>query len=130
MYLVKKNELAQDFVNKQGFEKIRDMLIDPEIQQNGNFAYNLVATLWVLSFHEYTIPEFASYQLQIIEHVVKILDFFNKEKIVRIICRLFDVSNTFLYNKARHKKSCFIFIRTLRTTLTALNICPWLTHST
>lgn len=32
---------------------------------------------------------FTDFKLNIIEHVSKILDFFNKEKIVRIICMLF-----------------------------------------
>jgi hypothetical protein len=35
---------------------------------------------------------FTDYSLNIIEDVSKILDYFNKEKIVRIILMLFDVS--------------------------------------
>lgn len=36
------------------------------------------------------MPDFNAFQLGIIERVAKILDYFNKEKIVRIICHLFD----------------------------------------
>ena len=35
---------------------------------------------------------FTDYQLGIIEGVTKVMDYFNKEKIVRIVLMLFDVS--------------------------------------
>ena len=39
------------------------------------------------------MPAFTDFKLNIIEHVSKILDYFNKEKIVRIICMMFEVSS-------------------------------------
>jgi hypothetical protein len=53
-------------------------------------AYNVVMTLWILSFHEFTLKYFEDYSLSIIEKTVKILDFFNKEKVVRIVLLLLD----------------------------------------
>ena len=47
-------------------------------------------TLWILSFHEFTLKNFEDYSLGIIEKTVKILDFFNKEKVVRIVLLLLD----------------------------------------
>jgi len=44
----------------------------------------------VLSFNDFALTHFADYSLNIVELASKILDFYNKEKIVRIICRLFD----------------------------------------
>lgn len=48
--------------------------------------------MWVLSYHEFALPYFADFSLNVIELSSKVLDYFNKEKIVRIICMLFDVS--------------------------------------
>ena len=45
-----------------------------------------------MTYHDFAMPAFTDFKLNIIEHVSKILDYFNKEKIVRIICMLFDVS--------------------------------------
>jgi hypothetical protein len=55
-------------------------------------AYNVIATLWILSYHEFSFEHFGDFGLNIIELVSKVLDYFNKEKIVRIVCMLFDVS--------------------------------------
>lgn len=53
-------------------------------------AYNVIATLWILSYHEFSWEHFGDFGLNIIELVSKVLDYFNKEKIVRIVCMLFD----------------------------------------
>ncbi len=55
-------------------------------------AYNVITTLWILSYHEFSWEHFGDFGLNIIELVSKVLDYFNKEKIVRIVCMLFDVS--------------------------------------
>ena len=60
--------------------------------KNDQIAYNVCATLWILSYHEFSWSYFADYQLNLIELASKVLDYFNKEKIVRIIVMLFDVS--------------------------------------
>jgi len=43
-----------------------------------------------LSYHDFTVKHFEDYTIAIIEKVSKILDFFNWEKIVRIMLMLFD----------------------------------------
>lgn len=52
----------------------------------------MIATLWILSYHEFALAPLGDYTLNIIELVSKVLDYFNKEKIVRIVCMFFDVS--------------------------------------
>ena len=88
MYLLKINELAQIFVNKAGFLILKSIL-EKDCLSNGQIAYNVCCTLWILSYNDFAMNGFTDFKLNIIEHVSKILDFFNKEKIVRIICMLF-----------------------------------------
>ena len=45
--------------------------------------------MWILSYNDFAMNGFTDFKLNIIEHVSKILDFFNKEKIVRMICLIF-----------------------------------------
>ena len=45
--------------------------------------------MWVLSYHSFSLPHFGDYTLNLIEHTSKVLDYYNKEKIVRIVCMLF-----------------------------------------
>lgn len=54
--------------------------------------------MWVLSYHHFSLVHFGDYGLNLIEHTSKILDYYNKEKIVRIVCMLFMVSNFNLSN--------------------------------
>lgn len=89
MYMVKTNELARDFVDRQGFQLIKAFLGDDCIK-NGQIAYNVVCTLWILTYHPFALKGFTDYNLMIVEGVSKILDYFNKEKIVRIILMMFD----------------------------------------
>jgi hypothetical protein len=91
MYMVKTNELARDFVDRQGFQLLRGFLLD-DCVKNGQIAYNVCCTLWILTYHPFAMRGFTDYNLAIIEAVSKILDYFNKEKIVRIILMIFDVS--------------------------------------
>jgi len=50
----------------------------------------VVCILWILSAHDFAIERFSDYNLNVIEHVSKVLDYYNKEKIVRIIMMLFE----------------------------------------
>ena len=50
----------------------------------------MICTLWILSYHDYAKPEFCDYNLNVLEYVSKILDYFNAEKIVRIVLMLFN----------------------------------------
>ena len=88
MYLLKINELAEIFVSKMGFSILKKIL-QRDCLENGQIAYNVCCTLWILSYNDFAMDGFTDFKLNIIEHVSKILDFFNKEKIVRIICMLF-----------------------------------------
>jgi len=53
--------------------------------------------MWVLSYHDFSYSYFSDYELNLIESVAKVLDYYNKEKIVRIVCMLFDVSLFYLF---------------------------------
>lgn len=85
--------LAQHFLQVQnGMDLLLKWLSDDCKKQgydNSQLAYNTVVILWIVSYHDYTLEYFADYERNIIEHVAKILDFYNKEKIVRIVCMLF-----------------------------------------
>jgi hypothetical protein len=50
----------------------------------------VIATLWISSYHEFTLKRFEDFNLAIIEKAVKVLDYFNKEKVVRIVLLLID----------------------------------------
>lgn len=49
-----------------------------------------MCALWIVSYHHFAHKGFEDYRFNIIEKVSRILDYFNKEKIVRIILLLFD----------------------------------------
>lgn len=87
--LMKTNKLAKNFCNALGF-KIMDQLLEGPCIENAQIAYNVIGTLWVLSYHERSHSYFQDYRLAIIEKVSKVLDFFSWEKIVRIMLMLFD----------------------------------------
>lgn len=89
MYLLKTNELAYEFVRSQGFKIFADLL-DKECTEDHQVAYNVVSALWIMSYHEFSLKFFEDYSLNIIERAVKVLDFFNKEKVVRIVLLLLD----------------------------------------
>lgn len=91
MFLMKTNELALEFVNKRGFEIYVDLLKN-ECLSSGQVAYNTVCALWILSHHSFAIQGLTDFTLSIVELVTKVLDYFNKEKIVRAVLMLFDVS--------------------------------------
>ena len=89
MYLLKTNELAYEFSRSQGFKIFADLL-EKECTEDHQVAYNVVSALWILSSHEFSLKYFEDYSLNIIERAVKVLDFFNKEKVVRIVLLLLD----------------------------------------
>jgi V-type H+-transporting ATPase subunit H len=95
--LVKTNELAQNFVHNHGF-KMLTALLKKDCIEKAQVAYHVICTLWVLSYHEYARPEFCDYDLNVLEYVSKILDYFNQEKIVRIVLMLF--------NNLKHDDNC------------------------
>lgn len=65
-------------------------LLEKQCIQHQQVAYNVVALCWVLSYRPETHVFFSDYRMGIIEKVSKILDYFNTEKIVRIMLMLFD----------------------------------------
>jgi V-type H+-transporting ATPase subunit H len=88
-YLVKINELAQEFVELNGINKLIEML-DNQCLNDYQIAYNVLVSLWVLSFHAFAQKYFENPDLDLIEKCLKILDFFNKEKVVRITLLLME----------------------------------------
>lgn len=88
MYLLKINQLAQEFTNKRGFHILHKLLVQ-DCQQDAQIAYNVCCCLWILSYHKFALPLFQDFKLNVVEHIAKILDFSNKEKIVRMICLIF-----------------------------------------
>jgi len=89
MYLCKINELAKEFVELNGINKLIELL-DRECLSDYQIAYNVLVTLWILSYHDFAIKSFESPTLDLIEKCLKILDFFNKEKVVRITLLLME----------------------------------------
>lgn len=95
MYLLKTNELARDFEVAGGFNIFSKLLFNDakgegECTRDHQIAYNVIAALWISSYHEFTLKRFEDYHLSIIEKAVKVLDYFNKEKVVRIVLLLLD----------------------------------------
>lgn len=89
MYLLKANDLAREFVDQRGFEIMQKFLQNQAIN-DGQIAYNVITALWIISYHHFALKGFEDFSLMIIELVSKILNYFNKEKIVRVICMLFN----------------------------------------
>jgi len=89
MYLLKTNELAREFVDQHGFE-LYSQFLDKDCLEDHQLAYNVACGLWIISFHNFAMRGFEDPRFTIIEKVARILDYFNKEKIVRIILMLFD----------------------------------------
>ena len=65
-------------------------MLESECQSNAQVAYQTLCLLWILSYHEETYTYFQDFGLEITEKCAKILDFHNKEKIVRIFLMLLD----------------------------------------
>lgn len=86
---MKTNELAREFERSNGFA-IFSKFLEQDCIVDHQVAYNVIAALWIMSFHQFTLKRFEDYSLEIIERSVKILDYFNKEKIVRIVLLLLD----------------------------------------
>jgi V-type H+-transporting ATPase subunit H len=89
MYLLKTNELASEFERSGGFT-VFSKLLDSTCTEDHQVAYNVVCALWITSFHPFALKRFEDYNLEIIERAVKVLDYFNKEKIVRVVLLLLD----------------------------------------
>jgi hypothetical protein len=92
--LLKTNELAKEFVSQNGFH-IFSRYLENDCVEDFQIAYNVICALWVISSHPFALTGFEDFGLSIIEKVAKVLDFFNKEKIVRIVLMLFDVRSLF-----------------------------------
>lgn len=89
MYMVKINELASQFYDLNGMGKLSNFL-DNECMQDYQIAYNVLVSLWIMSFHDYARLNFEDRDQDLIEKVIKMLDFYNKEKVVRLVLLIFD----------------------------------------
>lgn len=72
-----------------GINKLIEML-DNQCLSDYQIAYNVLVSLWVLSYHDFALKYFENPDLDLIEKSIKILDFFNKEKVVRITLLLME----------------------------------------
>lgn len=115
MYILKSNELAETFTSNGGFITLRKWL-ENEALGDAKIAYNVCSALWVISYNSFTMEAFTDFRLGIIERVAKVLDYFSKENIVRIICMLFDVSLL---------PSYLTSFRILKAIPDALSTSPW-----
>lgn len=50
LYVLKTNELAQEFVDQNGFEIISRYL-EYECIEDHQVAYNVIGALWIISYH-------------------------------------------------------------------------------
>ena len=89
MYMLKINQMAEQFVRNRGFQILHKILTSTACQQDAQIAYNICCCFWILSYHKFALVHFQDFKMNVVEHIAKILDFSNKEKIVRIICLIF-----------------------------------------
>lgn len=88
--LMKVNHLADVFVcERQGFTKLQQWLSECVTGTKDQLAYNTLTILWIVSFHDFSLSYFRDFKLMILDNVSKVLDYYNKEKIVRITLMLF-----------------------------------------
>jgi len=88
MTVLKKNELARDYCDVQGIQIIDKFLEGPCIDQQSyspQVCYNIICSLWILSYHPFAQKYFEDYSLSLIEKATKVLDFYSWEKIARIL---------------------------------------------
>ena len=85
--MMKINELASEFYDMNGIKLLLNYLQN-DCQADYQLAYNVIISFWILSFHEYARRDFEDYDLMLVEKIIKILDYFNKEKVVRAVLLL------------------------------------------
>jgi hypothetical protein len=59
---MKTNELAKDFIDANGFE-LFSKLLEKECIDDYQIAYNVICTLWVLSYHSFAAPGFEDFRV-------------------------------------------------------------------
>lgn len=90
--ICKNNLLAAHFLEKQQGMDVLNGWLKKECQSNDQVAYNTIALLWIVSAQDVSLKYFRDYDRRIVENLFKVLDFHNKEKIIRIFAMLIDVS--------------------------------------
>ena len=58
--------------------------------EDQQLTYNVLISLWILSYHDYARKDFEDLDQMLIEKLLKVLDYFTKEKVVRAFLLLFD----------------------------------------
>jgi hypothetical protein len=84
--------MAFDFCKEvNGFATLANLL-STQCLRSTQIAYNVICALWILSYQDAGKKCFISedFNTNIIANIVKILDYFNKENIVRIMLMLLD----------------------------------------
>lgn len=94
MTIMKQNDMAYRYINADNFAWLAGILSN-ECQKDAQVAYQTTVLLWILSFHgdeegHSSHHFFGDFNLEILEKTSKVLDFHNKEKIVRIFLKLVD----------------------------------------
>jgi hypothetical protein len=64
MYLLKTNELAQEFVHYGGFDLFSTYLEDLCLADH-QIAYNVVCALWIISYHPFAVVGFEDYKVSL-----------------------------------------------------------------
>lgn len=83
MNLLKINELAISYTEFQGINTLQGILLTDALDDY-QIAYNTLCCLWIMSYHPECMKQFEIPENELIENVLKVLDFFNKEKVVRM----------------------------------------------
>jgi hypothetical protein len=66
LYLLKSNELAKEFVNQKGIEKIFSRYLDRECLEDFQIAYNVICALWIISAHGFALPKFEDFSVRVL----------------------------------------------------------------
>ena len=132
MYLLKTNELAKDFVDQGGFELFHRYL-NNECLKNHQIAYNVICSLWIISYHQFALRGFEDYRVIIIYCAKFILlagNHWKSLKGTRLLQQGEDCQNySFAFWCKKHDKS-YYSIRTWKTTKFALKFFLTLTALT
>eukprot|EP00824_Muranothrix_gubernata_P020504 TRINITY_DN40968_c0_g1_i1.p1 TRINITY_DN40968_c0_g1~~TRINITY_DN40968_c0_g1_i1.p1 ORF type:complete len:464 (+),score=85.51 TRINITY_DN40968_c0_g1_i1:170-1393(+) len=87
MALLKIGEVLKQFAESGGLRKLVRILQDEG--EDMQISYNVIACIWLLSFKPLSIPYFEDRKNEAIDVIIKTLQMFRREKIVRIVLHLF-----------------------------------------
>lgn len=68
MYMLKTNELAQEFVDQNGFDLLTKFL-DKDCIDDHQIAYNVSCALWIISYHTFALKGFEDFRVNKLSRV-------------------------------------------------------------